>query len=64
MGDTCLIYRDGEMEEVVLTSVERLGTMNRTYTIQRLKHNETFFAGGMLVGTEVVRRLELAGGNK
>ncbi len=58
VGDTCMIYRNGQMEEIELASVEPLGSMNRTYTIQRLKHNETFFAGGVLVGTEVVRGIK------
>ena len=55
VGDICYLLEGGQLNEVTLTSAEATGTLQRTYTIQRLTRNQTFFAEGILVGAEEVR---------
>ncbi len=54
-GDVCHLLKDGQLTEVVFVGSERISTFQRTYTIKKLKKNNTFFAEGVLVGVETVK---------
>lgn len=54
-GDVCYLLKDGQLTEVEFVGSERIPTFQRTYTIKRLKKNNTFFAEGVLVGVEAVK---------
>lgn len=57
-GDVCHLLKDGQLIEVEFLGSESVLTFQRTYTIKRLKKNNTFFAEGVLVGVETVKETE------
>ena len=57
-SDVCHLLKEGQLTEVEFVGSERIPTFQRTYTIKRLKENNTFFAKGVLVGVETVKEIE------
>lgn len=57
-GDVCHLMKHGQLTEVVFVDSQRIPTFQRTYTIKKLKKNNTFFAEGILVGVETVKETE------
>jgi len=54
-GDICLTLVDGELKEIKLVQFKEITVMQKTYTIKRLRKNNSFFAEGILVGVETVK---------
>ena len=55
VGDICFLINDEELTEVKFTGYTPILDFQATYTIKKLKNNNTFFADGMMVGIETIK---------
>ena len=55
VGDICFLMKDGKITEVAFISSKSIPDFQTTYTIKKLKKNNTFFAEGVMVGSETLK---------
>ena len=55
VGDICFLMKDGKITEVAFISSKSIPDFQTTYTIKKLKKNNTFFADGVMVGSETLK---------
>jgi RHS repeat-associated protein len=49
LGDTCLVFEDGVMQERVIEKIKKIEGEYKVYTIKNVYKNHTFFANSVLV---------------
>ena len=55
VGDKCFLLKDGKITEVEFISSKSIPDFQTTYTIKKLKKNNTYFADGVMVGSETLK---------
>ena len=55
VGDICFLMKDGKITEVEFISSKSIPDFQTTYTIKKLKKNNTYFADGVMVGSETLK---------